>query len=105
MAAFDEVNGLVQPFEGYLREERMRGKETVKRYVAIVRDFVDHLRRAHPELSLAAITHREITPFLRETATTGSSPSATAWNMTLAATRAFFSYLVRAELLAADPTA
>jgi site-specific recombinase XerD len=73
-----EVSGLVQPFEAYLREERMRGKATVKRYVAIVSDFADYLRRAHAETPLAAITHREVTPFLRETTTTGDTPSPTA---------------------------
>lgn len=104
MTVFDEVSGLVQPFEAYLREERMRGRATVKRYVAVIRDFVDYLRRAHPELPLAAITHREITPFLRKTATTGDAPSPTAWNMAIAGLRAFFGYLVRSELLKADPT-
>ena len=105
MTASDEVNGLVQPFEAYLREERMRGKATVKRYVAIVRDFALYLRSAHPELVLAATTHREITLFLRETATKGDAPSPTAWNMSLAALRAFHGYLVRSERLRADPTA
>ena len=70
MATFDEVKGLVQPFEGYLREERMRGKETVKRYVAIVRDFALYLQRAHAELPLDAITRHHTSNAILPKATT-----------------------------------
>lgn len=120
MPAADEVTALLEPFETYLRQERMRGAETVKRYVSILREFCSFLRcthadaagaapgslvqRAHTDAALSAITHREISAFLRGRATTSGKPSPTAWNMALSALRAFYAYLNHAEVLAMNPT-
>jgi site-specific recombinase XerD len=130
MPAVDELTALLEPFEVYLRQERMRGAETVKRYVSILCDFRSFLRRAHTDAAcneithneisahepcslvrrahtdaaLSAITHREISAFLRERATTSGSPSPTAWNMALSALRALYAYLNHAEVLSMNPT-
>lgn len=105
MAAPDELDDLLLAFEDYLREERMRGAETVKRYGALLRDFTLYLRGARPAVALRAVTHREVTGFLRGAATANGVPSPTSWNLALAAVRAFFGYLNRKEILMHDPTA
>lgn len=130
MPAVDELDALVEPFETYMRSERMRGAETVKRYVSELREFCSFARRArtdaangetthdeaparesdsflqrvHTDAALSAITHHEISAFLRERATTSGRPSPTAWNMALSALRAFFAYLSHAEVLSVNPT-
>lgn len=104
MVASDEVDALIEAFKGYLREERMRGAETVKRYGVALHEFSDFLRRVHTDLSLSAITHRELGAFLRERATTSTKPSPTAWNMALSGLRAFYGYLNHTEALLTNPT-
>lgn len=120
MPAADELDALLGPFETYLRQERMRGAETVKRYVSVLREFCSFLRRAHADAAsdesgslvqrahtdaaLSAITHREISAFLRGRATTSGKPSPTAWNMALSALRALYAYLNHAEVLSMNPT-
>jgi len=104
MAASEEVDGLIEAFEGYLRGERMRGLETVKRYGAVLREFSRFLRRVHADLLLAGLTHRELSAFLRETSTTSNGPSPTAWNLGLSGLRAFYGYLNHSETLMLNPT-
>jgi site-specific recombinase XerD len=130
MPAVDELMALLEPFETYLRQERMRGAETVKRYVSTLREFCSFLRRAHTDAAsgetarrdvsahesgnlvrcahtdaaFSAITHREIASFLRERATTLGRPSPTSWNMALSALRALYAYLNHAEVLSMNPT-
>lgn len=125
MPACDEVSALLGPFATYLRTERMRGVLTIGRYLSELGAFCSFLRRvhadaadgprrsgselpslvrrAHTDAALTAITHLEISAFLRERATTDGRPSPSAWNMALSALRAFFAYLNHAEVLTMNP--
>ncbi|HEU4731555.1 MAG TPA: tyrosine-type recombinase/integrase [Kofleriaceae bacterium] len=98
------MTALLEHFEVHLRQERMRGTETVKRYVSILREFCSFLRRVHADAALSEITHRELSAFLRERATTSGTPSPTSWNMALSALRALYAYLNHAEVLPMNPT-
>lgn len=104
MSAADEVEALLEPYESFLRDERMRGKDTVSRYVSILRAFCSFVRCSHTDAAFDAITHREIASFLRERATSSGKPSPTAWNLTLSALRAFYGFLNRTEVLSVNPT-
>lgn len=126
MPACDEVSALLGPFATYLRTERMRGVLTIERYLSELGAFCSFLRRvhtdaadspqrsgselpslvrrAHTDAALTAITHLEISAFLRERATTSGKPSPAVWNMALSALRAFFAYLNHAEVLTMNPT-
>lgn len=127
MPACDEVSALLGPFATYLRTERMRGVLTIGRYLSELGAFCSFLRRvhtdgetarheasalesgrlvrrAHTDAALSAITHLEISAFLRERATISGKPSPAVWNMALSALRAFFAYLNHAEVLTMNPT-
>lgn len=96
---------LIEVFASYLREERMRGETTIKRYRKVLDDFELFLQSTskEPILTLAGVEKVRLTEFLRQNNTETTKPSKAVWNLRLAALRAFYGYLFREEVIAANP--
>jgi site-specific recombinase XerD len=103
MPAADELAALLEPFRTYMLRERMRGKETVKRYVSALQEFCSFVRSSHTDAALCTISHREIDAFLRQRACQSDAPSPTVWNLARAALSAFYAFLNRKEIVLTNP--
>lgn len=89
----------VAAFEQYLAREAFRSPGTVRRYLRSVHRFLAFLSASEGPLPAASAVRRtELRAYLTEEA---ASPAV--WNVELAALRAFFSYLLREEVIAENP--
>ena len=98
---------LTDAFAGYLREERMRGTSTIKRYRNILEEFEAFLvsKSNGTALTLERVEKAHLTEFLRRDGTAqNAKPSKAVWNLQLAALRAFYGYLFREEIVGVNPT-
>lgn len=103
--AASDMHNLVKEFTAYLREERMRGKATIKRYVAVLDEFTGFLaeRANGAGIALEAVEKAQLVEFLREGAQAPREPSRSLWNTRLAALRAFYDYLFKVEVVTVNP--
>lgn len=86
-------------FEAFLRVERRRGALTIRRYSAIIEEFLGSLGDA----PVSAMTKHECIAFMRS-GSGEAGPSRSVWNLRLAALRSFVCFLMDKEVLMHDPT-
>lgn len=95
---------LVADFAAYLRQERMRGTGTIKRYTGIVEEFalfLDNLTKDNIGLGLETVDKHHLIQFLRRN--DEAEPSRALWNIRLAALRAFYDYLYKVGIVMTNP--
>lgn len=73
-------------YASYLAEVRMRRPATIKRYIAVLEDFVAFLttERNGNDVALDAVDKKELTAFLRRSARGEKESSRAVWNARLA---------------------
>jgi integrase/recombinase XerC len=97
------MSRLIAAFSGYMREERMRGEWTIKRYVAVLEEFAAFMvsEPGYEVVDLDRVEKLHLVQFLRRGC--DGEPSRAVWNIRLAALRSFYDYLFKTELVAANP--
>ena len=99
-----DMSRLITAFESYLRQERMRGASTIKRYVGVVEEFAEFMRSepGYEVLGLDQVEKLHLVQFLRRGADADGEPSRSLWNIRLAALRAFYDHLFKSEQVAVN---
>lgn len=98
------MSQLIAAFTSYLREQRMRGDSTVIRYRKVLVDFGAFLEaKADDSALLESAAKSDLIDFLRLGVKRAGEPSRSVWNMRLAALRAFYDFLFKAEIVDANP--
>ncbi len=93
--------GIIDEFEAYLRDERMRAPRTVERYREILVAFSTVVVGAGADIE--GVDKATITAFLRDRARSANGPSRSTWNTELSALRAFYAFLYDRERIKANP--
>lgn len=97
------MNEFVEAFVLYLREERGLQRTTIERYERGAADFVNYLADKQPQLdSMRLVEKGHVLAFLRSITSPRKQPAT--WNITLAAVRAFFEFLLDVGAAELNPT-